>query len=134
MPSAHTLAIGFIGLNSNLVWWKPTIESSSFLPLDCTSSTFFRYLFYDFLPAQLYCYLVQFLGHEPASLYEMRRQIHNAAVAASRDLDEITYACNVAVLVREGVSTRRVKWISFDRLHWSKKRWNTDEFHLQTGF
>ena len=29
-------------------------------------------------------YLVHFLGREPESLYEMRRQIHNAAFAAGR--------------------------------------------------
>jgi hypothetical protein len=32
MPSAHTLAIGFIGLNSNLACWKPTVESNARSP------------------------------------------------------------------------------------------------------
>jgi len=33
MPSAHTLAIGFIGLNSNLACWKPTWESNARSPV-----------------------------------------------------------------------------------------------------
>jgi hypothetical protein len=32
MPSAHTLAIGFIGLNSSLTCWKPTFESNATSP------------------------------------------------------------------------------------------------------
>lgn len=52
-------------------------------------------------------FLVHFLGREPEFLYEMQRQIHHAAVAVGRYPDEITYACNVAVLVREGASQRK---------------------------
>lgn len=52
-------------------------------------------------------YLVHYLGREPKSLYEMRRQIHNAALAAGRNPDEITYACNVAVLVKEGAGQQK---------------------------
>ena len=32
MPSAHTLAMGFIGLNSSLAFWKPTWESNDTSP------------------------------------------------------------------------------------------------------
>ena len=32
MPSAQTLAIGFIGLNSNLTCWKPTFVSNARSP------------------------------------------------------------------------------------------------------
>jgi alkanesulfonate monooxygenase SsuD/methylene tetrahydromethanopterin reductase-like flavin-dependent oxidoreductase (luciferase family) len=52
-------------------------------------------------------FLVHFLGREPESLYEMQRQIHHTAVAAGRDPDEITYACNAAVLVKKGVSRQK---------------------------
>jgi hypothetical protein len=33
MPSAHTLALGFIGLNSSLASWKPTWESNARSPM-----------------------------------------------------------------------------------------------------
>lgn len=52
-------------------------------------------------------FLVHVLGREPEHLYEMQRQIHLAAMAVGRDPDEITSACNIAVLVSEKAARRK---------------------------
>jgi alkanesulfonate monooxygenase SsuD/methylene tetrahydromethanopterin reductase-like flavin-dependent oxidoreductase (luciferase family) len=46
-------------------------------------------------------YVAHVLGREPEQLYALRRHVRQAATAAGRDPETITYAVNVAVLIRE---------------------------------
>lgn len=52
-------------------------------------------------------FLVQVLGREPEHLFAMRASVRQAALAAGRDPETITSACNVAVLVSERAEKRQ---------------------------
>ena len=52
-------------------------------------------------------FLVQVLGRQPEQLYAMQTSVRQAALAAGRDPETITYAANVAVLISERAGKRR---------------------------
>ncbi|MFN2503441.1 MAG: LLM class flavin-dependent oxidoreductase [Acidimicrobiales bacterium] len=52
-------------------------------------------------------YLVHVLGREPSALEGMLARVRRAAVDAGRDPDDITYACNVQVLIDGDLGPRR---------------------------
>jgi alkanesulfonate monooxygenase SsuD/methylene tetrahydromethanopterin reductase-like flavin-dependent oxidoreductase (luciferase family) len=51
--------------------------------------------------------LVHALGREPEHLYATREQVRQAAAAAGRDPDALTYTCNIAVLGGEQAAPRK---------------------------